>query len=251
MPDFTSLNNFFNQIYVITLPRAIERQDAIRANLAGLNFVFFMGADKLDHSRDDLERDNISDEALYIQNHRHNRTITLGHICCSWSHRNVYEDILKNGYERVLILEDDVITNKGWIKIFPEILKELPADWGLLFLDYSKNVKRRLIKQNWYHIQKFLFGHKWSHESFRNLYPRRVSAHLSTAGRHDFSSAYAITSVAAKKLKELQSPISYNADTLLAHACSNKIINGYISRPKIFQQLSTISGNEIFSYVAD
>jgi glycosyl transferase family 25 len=208
-----------------------------------------MGADNLDHSMDELERNNIFDKALSIKFDRFNRSMTHSHICCSWSHRNVYEDIVKNGYEKVLILEDDANTNESLISIFPEIIKELPADWELLLLDYFKNVKRKFVKQYWYHVQKFLFGHTWSYTTFRNLYPRKVSDHLSTAGRHYYTSAYAITLTAAEKLINIQTPIIFNADTLLSHASSNKIINGFISRPKLFNQLSQNPDNKVLSYV--
>lgn len=253
MTDFTPLNNFFDHIYVISLKRAKERQIAIKANLSGLNYEFFWGADKMEHSMDQLANDQIFDHSLSIRNHRHNKSITHGHVCCSWSHRNVYHDMVKNGYQKVLILEDDVISNKGLDSVFPLISKELPENWELLYLDYDKNEKRRVIKQKWYHIQKFFIGHTWSHQTFQNLYPVKISEHLSTAGYHDFTSAYAITSMAARKLIALQTPISFDADRLLAYACTNKFVNGYIARPKLFTQLSQGIGSdsEVFSYVAD
>jgi glycosyl transferase family 25 len=72
----------------------------------------------------------------------------------------------------------------------------------------------------------------------RNLYPKLISNHLSVAGFHDYTDAYAITLPGAKKLLELQSPVSYVADNLLAIASASKKINAFISHPKLFQQLS-------------
>lgn len=34
--------------------------------------------------------------------------MTLGEIGCFLSHFKVWQDVLKNGYEKVLVLEDDV-----------------------------------------------------------------------------------------------------------------------------------------------
>ncbi|GEM_PF-3222042 len=62
--------------------------------------------------------------------------------------------------------------------------------------------------------------------------------HIFVAGFHDYTDAYAITLLEAKKLVELQSPVSYVADNLLAIASASKKLNAFISHPKLFQQLS-------------
>jgi GR25 family glycosyltransferase involved in LPS biosynthesis len=72
------------------------------------------------------------------------------------------------------------------------------------------------------------------------LYARKFSEHLFLAGYHDFTSAYAITESAAKKLINLQTPVAFVADNLLAHACSNLLINGLVSSPKVFLQESQL-----------
>ena len=114
----------------------------------------------------------------------------------------------------------------------------MPADWELLYLDYSKNEKNDILKKNWYHLQKLGGGLKWDHNIINHLYPKRLSPHLSAAGFHDYTDAYAVTLNGAKKLFELQSPVSYVADNLLAIAAASGKVNALISRPKLFQQLS-------------
>ena len=131
------------------------------------------------------------------------------------------------------------------------VLKELPEQWELIYFDYSKNEIPNSLKQSWYHIQKRLGKLTWSHTTIDNLYPKKTSEHLSTAGFHDFTSAYAITSVGAQKLLQLQTPIAYLADNLLATACTTKLINGFISKPKLFSQLSQGSDKFTHSFVDD
>ncbi|MEO6547799.1 MAG: glycosyltransferase family 25 protein [Ferruginibacter sp.] len=249
MHDFTILNNFFEHIYVITLERAQDRQQQIRKNLAGLQYEFFFGADKLSHEVDDLIKQGIYDKALAAKHHRYHKTLTSGQVCCAWSHRNVYEDVLERGFKKVLILEDDVTAIQNVGEFAYQVFNELPTQWELLYMDYNANEKRDRLKQYWYHVQKKMGGLKWSHSTIQNLYPKKISKHLSSAGYHDFTSAYAITSQAAQQLIKMQTPIAFIADNLLATACTTKLIKGFVSRPKLFSQLSQGSSKFTHSYV--
>ncbi|MEO5783458.1 MAG: hypothetical protein ABIQ07_09320 [Ginsengibacter sp.] len=87
-------------------------------------------------------------------------------------------------------------------------------------------------------MQKIIGGLKWDHTIINNLYPKHFGKHLSVAGFHDYTDAYAISLSGAKKLHEHQSPVSYVADNLLAVASASKKLNAFISHPKLFQQLS-------------
>ena len=251
MNDFNIFNNFFDHIYVITLHRATERQQAIQENLKGLQYEFFFGADKLHHPINGLLAEGIYDEELAKKHHRYHKALSAGQVCCAWSHKKVYQDVLDKGYQKVLILEDDVTASEDFVKTACQVIKELPTLWELVYLDYSKNEQRDLLKKYWYHVQRFLGGLTWTHATIQNLYPKKISEHIATAGYHDFTSAYAITASAAKKLLQLQTPISFLADNLLATACTTKLLNGYISRPKLFSQLSQGSDKLTQSFVDD
>lgn len=251
MHDFTALNLFFDHIYVITLLRAKERQHTIRENLAGLKYKFFFGADKQDYSIPQLIHDGIYDEVLAKKNHRYHKTLSSGQVCCAWSHKRVYEDIIMKGFQKVLILEDDVTAVDGIGTLSTQVLSELPEGWELLYMDYTKNEKPNFLKKNWYHLQSALGALTWSQKTIENLYPVKLGTHIYTSGYHDYTSAYALTSSAAKKLIALQSPVIYLADNLLANACTTKQIEGFISRPKLFSQLSQGSDKLTHSFVDD
>ena len=206
-----------------------------------MDYEFFYGADKADFDVPALKAAGIYDEALAIKNHRYHKPMRDGQLGCSWSHRMVYEDILAKGCKQALILEDDVILNTAALPAFEQAMQELPASWELLYLDYALHEKKPLlagIKQGWYHIQRFFGGITYSHQTIQNLYPKPFSSNLQTAGYHDFTDAYAITAAGAAKLLQLQTPISRVADNLLAHACSNKIVNGFVLKQKLFSQHS-------------
>ncbi len=245
--EFAPLNDYFNKIFVITLQRSTDRQTHIRKALEGLSYEFFYGADKNDFSIEELKSKNIYDEVLAIEHHRYNKPMNAGQIGCALSHRMIYDKIIKEGLEKVLILEDDTEPLHESISLFSAIIKDLPDDWELLYFDYFKNEIPKPLKKFWYHLQKIGGGLKWSHQIINNLYPKKLSKHIAVAGFHDFTNAYAVTRPGALKLLKMQSPVSYVADNLLAIASSSKKIKAFISYPKLFKQLSQDNSSEFDS----
>ena len=120
---FQPLNEYFDKIYVVTLKRATDRQEMIREHLEGLHYDFFWGQDKLELDIPTLKAEAIYDEKLAIAHSRYNKPMTPGQIGCACSHVKIYEDIIKNNYSRVLILEDDVIVDLKNIAHFYSIIK--------------------------------------------------------------------------------------------------------------------------------
>lgn len=237
--DFTSFNTLFDHIYIITLERNTERQENIIKSLDGLNYSFFFGIDKKNLVMDELISGGIYDEAKTIANHRLDKPMNTGQIGRSWSHRLVYEDMLKKKYKKVLILEDDVSPCKEGIELVEASLQELPGDWELIYFNCNSNLKRNFgtwIRQVGYHIRSFFGKLKWNHTVIRNLYARKFSENMLIAGMHDCTNAYAITSVAAKKLIALQTPLSFLSDGALAHASCNKLLNAYVYAPNAFHK---------------
>ncbi len=252
--NFTPLNDYFDHIYVISLLRDTIRQEKIKTELKGLHFEFLYGADlQLDTVEKYIEL-GLYDEDLAVKNHRRKKRITKGMLGCTISHRMVYEDVVKNGYKKVLIFEDDVVPIADHIPYFTPIMEQLPQDWDLVYFDYNKNTKRSFfnrIKQNWYHVQKRIAGLTHTHTALNNLYAKQYSTHLKLAGYHDFADAYAITLSAAEQLLILQTPIVYWSDHLLAFCCANKILKGFISLPKLFYQESASPAFATTSYTAE
>ena len=251
--QINTMNEYFDFIYVLTIERAKDRQEKIKKDLKGLNYSFFYGADKKDLDLKKLEEEEIySPQGAKFQN-RYNKEMTLGEIACSIGHKHIYEDVIKNGYEKALIMEDDVVFNFDEIANFSHLAEELPSNWELLYFDYAKHEKRSIrsiFKIYTYHIQKMLGGLKWSHTMIRNLYPRKHSKYLHKSGYHYFASAYAITQSAAEKLIELQTPIQFPADHLLPYAVTNEIINGFITTNKLFNQQSQGNSINMQSYIS-
>jgi glycosyl transferase family 25 len=249
---FTQLNSFFDKIYVITLKRATERHQHVQKELAGLHYHFFYGKDKAEFRVEDLKEKNIYNEELAIKNHRYNKPLPAGMIGCSWSHALIYRDVVENGYEKVLVMEDDMVIDKNNIQLLKSIFAELPNNWELLYFGFAANETPPttvFFKKAFYHIVRFFGGMKFSHRTINNHYPKKVTQHLYKAGYHDCTHAYGITHSAAKKLLALQTPISFLPDNLLAHAATNEIVTAFITRPKIINQLSQVENGPTHSYI--
>jgi glycosyl transferase, family 25 len=249
---FKPFNQYFDKIYVLTLERAVDRQEEIKLSLQDLNYTFFWGVDKKDLDIATLENEGVYNERSAKLNSRYHKPMTTGQIACAYSHVKIYEDIIKNNYSRSLILEDDVIVDFEKIGSFVETIHELPANWNLFYLGYeSKNISpfTKKLKQLVYHIQHGFGMLKWTHTQIATLFPKKYSKHLKTAGYHDCTHAYCLTPAGAKILLAQQTPITFTADNLLAHCCSNKLLNAFVSTNKIFNQDWQIGQPQSKSYL--
>lgn len=251
---FAYLNKFFDKIYVLTLERAPERHKHIEKELAGLNYSFFFGKDKQYFDINALQDDGIYDEALAKKHHRYNKPMPKGHIGCSWGHKLIYQDMLKNNYQQILVLEDDAVVNTEAINLLPVMMKELPLDWQLLYFGFEANEKAPFIApitQLYYHLLRNLNLVRLSRTTIQNIYPKKLSKYINTAGLHNCTHAYALKASTATLLIELQTPISFWADHLLAYAITNKLIKAYSLTPKLINQQYQLTDEKTFSFIND
>lgn len=121
------VNNFFDRIYFINLSKDKERLEHIN--------------DVLNFTQIEAERWNATtpDVFKYIQ-----KDIGLKDtlLACLTSHLSIYRDALVNGYEKILILEDDIIPllnfEEKFIKFQEDLKNTNNEDWDLLYLAYIK-----------------------------------------------------------------------------------------------------------------
>ena len=172
---FRFLNEYYDKIYVLTIQRATERQKKIKKVLDGLEFIFFYGTDKINWSKEKFIEKGIYNEQLAVEKHRYGKEMTLGEVAAALSHKQLYEDVVKNNYQKVLIFEDDVIPNFSELHCIPAILKELPGDWELLYWGYVTKYARKnlftFIRTYIYHVQHALGLLKWNHNQIERSQP--------------------------------------------------------------------------------
>lgn len=234
-----SLQNSFDKIFVVTVPRFTDRHKKVSENLSGLSFDFFWGADKLQIDPEKVKQDGTYDEAKAKKLQRQGKGLNLGEIACSLSHRMLYAEMIKHDWKKILILEDDVLPLIENMNVLPDAMKELPEGWELVYLGYLKHEKITPAlkrKQFFYKILSALGLMKWNYTMVSNLLPKPVGTHLKKAGFHDCTHAYAITLSAAKKLLEAQTPVVYRADDLLSATILKGDLNAFITIPKFFDQ---------------
>lgn len=199
----------------------------------------------------DLEQKGIYSEELARRHHRYGKPMPPGMIGCSWSHVEVYKTILHEGYQKVLILEDDVVIDTEQLAIWPQAVKELPQGWELLYLGFAAKETvppLAFLKKAVYQVQRFFGGLNYSHATISNLYPKKVGRYVSKAGYHDCTHAYGLTLAGAEKLLALQTPISFFPDNLLAHAATNEVVKAFIIQPKLINQQHQV-GTTSVSYI--
>lgn len=233
------LKQYFDKILVVSVPRFTDRHERVKQSLAGLSFDFFWGADKLALNYDVAKADGTYDEQRAKKLQRQGKALNLGEIACSLSHRNLYTVMIENGWEKVLILEDDVLPLIANMNALPAAIQELPQNWELVYLGYLKHEEVTAglkAKQFFYKIISALGLMAWSYKMVSNLLPKPYSKHLRKAGFHDCTHAYAITLAGAKKLLAIQTPVVYRADDLLSATIMKGELNAFITDPKFFDQ---------------
>lgn len=235
----TFLQQYFDKILVVSVPRFTQRHERLKEVLSGLPFEFFWGADKMKLDLETAKADGTYNEQRAIELQRQGKPLNLGEIACSLSHRNLYEAMLANNWNKVLILEDDVLPLEKTLNQLPAAMKELPAHWELVYLGYLKHEEVTAglkAKQLFYKLLSALGLMSWTYKMVSNMLPRRHSEHLKRAGFHDCTHAYAITRAAAEKLLTAQTPVVYRADDLLSATIMKGELKAFVTDPKFFDQ---------------
>lgn len=240
-----TLANYFDKIYVITIKRAGERQEHIKELLSGLDFSFFYGVDYHDILNDHVK--------LYKDSKWTRISFCTSYIeyAIALSHKKLYEKIISEPYDRVLIFEDDIVPDEYHLQNVEELISAVPQDWELLYLGYWKNVKSSFytsLKKEYYKLSNRarLFG--WNSLPLRfisNMYPDRVNEYFQACGWHDGAHAYAITKSSAEKLVSLfnQNDFKFTADFLLTFSALNGMMpNSFSVINPLFNQSERVDG---------
>jgi len=249
------LNDFFDAIYVVTLKRAEERHAFIQEELDGLNYKTHWGVDGKKLNYEDLIAKGLYDSGKAKELRHDGNDLALTEIGCALSHREVYSEMLANGYKKILVLEDDVFIDESSLKVLKPALHELPDDWELLYLGYRGNgslkgsrlqVYSRMLIYPFFYL---LGMKKYNPVELRRRYTRRYSAHLELSGYHYGTHAYGLTAQGAKKLLNYQTPVTQAADHALATLCINNKINSLNVKAKVLFQnrevLQSLIGNRV------
>ncbi|ULT99895.1 hypothetical protein L3Y34_000870 [Caenorhabditis briggsae] len=131
-----------DKIYLINLKRRSERLDRMQKifDLLGIEYSLLEATDgqKLDQLPEDLKNYHILDKYLDPIT---KRPMKNGEIGCFLSHYRIWQDVVKNKYEKVIVFEDDLRFSHDGLTRVREVLQDLGAsgkEWDLIYLGRKK-----------------------------------------------------------------------------------------------------------------
>ena len=127
-----------DKVYVINLERRPERKAKMDACFeeVGVDYEWIKAVDGKLINEEFLQENGIEMMPDFSEPY-HGRALTYGEIGCFMSHYNIWQDIVQNDYEEVIVLEDDIRFEpffKYKLRGLREELQALNLDWDLVFL---------------------------------------------------------------------------------------------------------------------
>ncbi|XP_053646558.1 glycosyltransferase 25 family member isoform X2 [Cherax quadricarinatus] len=131
----------FDEIYLISLPRRPERRE--RMNLCfdelGLDVKLFDAVDGKKLNESYLRELGVKQMNVY-KDPWSKRDMTFGEIGCFLSHYFIWEDIVNNGYKKVLLFEDDIRFEPYFREKVKHMIRQADRllKWDLIYLGRKK-----------------------------------------------------------------------------------------------------------------
>ncbi len=236
-----ALRSFHDKVYVLTTPDAAERQRGVVEQLGEGNFEFVYGPDKNQLSIDELIRSGAYDPVEAAGVDRVWPEMTLGHICCSIGHRNVYDRFRESGAERALIFEDDVVAYDINEKNIAAAVRRVPYDAEIIYWGWWLGRFRpwsRIAQQGIDEVRASLGLYHLTRQQVRSKWMRRYNRYFHTSAWNYLLHAYTITRSAADTMIEMNTPIIMNSDHVPIKAIESGRIRGYVAVTQLFWQRS-------------
>jgi glycosyl transferase family 25 len=222
------MNSFIDNVYVINMDKDINRLDKVteECNKFNIKFQRFPGVNPNTLSEEEKNK--------YITKFCQN-FCTNGMIGCGLSHIKIYEDVINNNYNNVLILEDDIYFEDDFHYILNNALDELPNDYDILYIG-SFGLSSKDTYYDYNNFLKIVSNKKTETNSYKTIYCPEFPL-----GTH----AMIISNKGCKKLLEIINKINYHIDFQIS--LNNQDLNTYATNKKIVNQLWEESCNSNMS----
>jgi glycosyl transferase family 25 len=186
------LNEVFDHIFVMTVPTFVDRIENMKSRLNGVDYEFFYGAYGGD---------------IDVQHYRNlGSKLTRGQMSCSLSHVLLYEKIVKDNLDNVLILEDDCAFNEN-IQNVSKCHEQLPENFDIFYLGYD--------------CPSYV----------------KFSENLYTATTHiGHTHSICISNKCARKMAEHNKNLLWTADGAFVSLLENNEVPAYLANPKMTYQ---------------
>lgn len=162
--DKTYINDYFNQVYLINLEKR---------------------ADRLKESKNELKLHNIKAKTFKAVDgiFLYKGIPKAGAIGCTKSHLSIIREIIENGYQRTLILEDDISFNVDVQEIFSNAIEAVP-EWEMLYFGGNHYERPEEIESNKHFVRLketySTFAYAITLEFAKEIYPLLESESFDT-----------------------------------------------------------------------
>ena len=116
-----------DKIYICHYKKLVDRKTAILEQLNRHEMTDYMFVEQFD--KDSWDESTINNQYPKINNPE-NR-MSAAEKSLALKHAWVVQDMYKNGYESVLVLEDDAVLCNDFVEYFNRYKQQLPADWDI------------------------------------------------------------------------------------------------------------------------
>mgnify|MGYP000055905209 CR=1 FL=1 len=151
LQDSLLLNFYFDHTYVLNLTRRPDRLNAMSTNLKKIGFYNWSRWEALDGKESPHYDEYIAyrrSRMTYNEKRKYHRK-AIG-SCGSWAIlKSMYlmlKNAIKNKYQTILVLQDDLLWHKNFVKEFLTIPDRVPKNWKLLYLGATQH--------NWNHVEQ-------------------------------------------------------------------------------------------------
>lgn len=184
--------------------------------------------------------------------------LSKGELGCAVSHRNVYDYIIDNAIPYTVVMEDDISIPSNFKKIIEHLIEthQRKDSWDYISFDYTQPgltylsfwLRSIKIRYSYTHglrsvllimvsAVKFCYIFPLAtFEGFRNLYKRYNPGPVVVLRPLYLAGCYLITLKTAKILRELNTPIVYQADKVQNQARIKKGLRVRAYAPLIIKQ---------------
>ncbi len=138
-----ALDTYFDEIYCINLERRPDRKKNFKRNYKnlGTNKITFFSA---------IDGGDIKDADWQF---------SKGALGCRLSHLEIYKAALHKNQNRILVLEDDVITKKTFIESLELLIKTVGDDYDMIYFGGYHFIEPKLIHKNILRLENTLALH--------------------------------------------------------------------------------------------
>lgn len=194
------------KIFVVSLLRSEDRRAYVERQMArcGLEFEFFDAVDGGRLSEDELNK--VYDEAAALADY--GKVLRLGEVGCALSHYRLYEKIINENMDRMIILEDDAAIDDDFLGVLANRHK-YPKDAELIYYYHGK---AKSFPWN----RKKIYG---DYKMVRYRVPSKKSKRSITN-----TGAYEVTQAGARKILACAYPIRNPVDIQIGYLQRNGVV---------------------------